>query len=162
LRDRADKPAVSRRRPGAGDIASYGLTIGAVVLAWQIAIQPLIQRAPVEAAIRLAPGSPLVLRRAAESELVAGRIDNAAALGRDALGRAPFDVQALRVVGLTEARAGREDAVIRQQVGPGAGTRVAPAKGGPVLRIPLSNRACPLRSHGLSRVSRRQVCAVPG
>lgn len=110
MRDRADKPAVSRRRPRAGDIASYGLTIGAVVLAWQIAIQPLIQRAPVEAAIRLAPGSPLVLRRAAESELVAGRIDNAAGLGRDALGRAPFDVRALRVVGLTEARAGREDA----------------------------------------------------
>ena len=110
MRDRADKSAAPRRIPGAGEIASYGLVIGAVVLGWQIAIQPLIQRAPVEMAIRLAPGSPLVLRRAAESELAAGRIDNAAALSRDALVRSPFDVRALRVLGLTEARARREDA----------------------------------------------------
>ncbi|WP_439475920.1 tetratricopeptide repeat protein [Brevundimonas sp.] len=51
-----------------------------------------------------------MLRRAAESELAAGRIDNAAALSRDALVRSPFDVRALRVLGLTEARARREDA----------------------------------------------------
>ncbi len=110
MRDGADKAAVARPRFGAGDIGSYGLIVGAVVLAWQIAIQPLVQRAPVEAAIRLAPGSPSVLRRAAEFELAAGRVDNAAALGRDALVRSPFDVRALRVVGLTEAQAGREDA----------------------------------------------------
>ena len=110
MRDRAGKPAALRRIPGTGDIASYGLTIGAVFLGWQIAIQPLLQRAPVELAIRLAPGSPLALRRAAESELAAGRLDNAATLSRDALGRSPFDVRALRVLGLTEARAGREDA----------------------------------------------------
>lgn len=109
MRDKADRPAVPRRRIGREDIASYGLIIGAIVLGWQMAIQPLMQRAPVEAAIRLAPGSPLVLRRAAESELAAGRIDNAAALSRDALVRSPFDVRALRVFGLTEARAGRED-----------------------------------------------------
>jgi len=60
-------------------------------------------------AIQLAPGSPTVLRRSAEAELIAGRVDNAAALSRDALVRSPFDVRALRVVGLTEARAGRED-----------------------------------------------------
>lgn len=109
MRDRADKSAAPRRRVGVRDLASYGLMVGAVVLGWQIAIQPLMQRAPVEAAIRLAPGSPLVLRRAAESELAAGRVDNAAALSRDALIRSPFDVRALRVLGLTEARAGRED-----------------------------------------------------
>ncbi|MDO9589209.1 MAG: hypothetical protein Q7J13_14935 [Brevundimonas sp.] len=109
MRDKADKPAARRRRIGGQDIVSYGLIVGAVVLGWQIAIQPLTQRAPVEVAVRLAPGSPLVLRRAAESELAAGRIDNAAALSRDALGRSPFDVRALRVLGLTEARAGRED-----------------------------------------------------
>jgi hypothetical protein len=86
------------------------LVIGAVVLGWQIVIQPLIQRAPVEIAVRLAPGSPLALRRAAESELAAGRIDNATALSRDALVRSPFDVRALRVLGLTEARARSEDA----------------------------------------------------
>lgn len=111
MRDRADRSAAPRRRRvSVGNVASYGLIVGAVVLGWQIAIQPLMQRAPVEAAIRLAPGSPLVLRRAAESELAAGRIDNAVALSRDALVRSPFDVRALRVLGLTEARAGREDA----------------------------------------------------
>lgn len=103
----AKSPRTPGRRIGAGDIASYGLLIGAVLLGWQMTIQPLMQRAPVETAIRVAPGSPLVLRRAAESELAAGRVDNAAALGRDALARSPFDVRALRVVGLTEARAGR-------------------------------------------------------
>ncbi len=110
MRDRADRSATPRRSIGAGEVASYGLIIGAVVLGWQMAIQPLIQRVPVEVAIRLAPGSPMVLRRAAETELAAGRTDNAAALGRDALVRSPFDVRALRVIGLTEARAGRNDA----------------------------------------------------
>lgn len=80
------------------------------MLGWQIAIQPLIQRAPVAVAVRIAPGSPLVLRRAAESELAAERFDSAAALSRDAVRRSPFDVRALRVVGLTEARAGRLNA----------------------------------------------------
>lgn len=104
-----DMAAAPRRRSRSGDAASYVLIAGAVVLAWQIAIQPFLQRAPVEAAIRLAPSSPLVLRRAAEAELAAGRTDNAAALGREALARAPFDVRALRTVGLTEAQAGRVD-----------------------------------------------------
>lgn len=110
MRDRADGPAPPARRGArTADVASYALIAGAVVLGWQMAIQPFVQRAPVEAAIRLAPASPLVLRRAAEAELAAGRNENAADLGRDALGRSPFDVRALRVVGLTEARAGRED-----------------------------------------------------
>ncbi len=110
MNNRADKPDARRRAPRGGDIALYGLTISAVVLGWQIAIQPLLKQAPVEVAIRLAPASPTVLRRAAESELFAGRVDNAAALGREALARSPFDVRALRIIGLTEARAGREDA----------------------------------------------------
>lgn len=108
MREKVYRSPSPRRRSGIGNIASYGLIIGAVVLGWQIAIQPLMHRAPVETAIRLAPGSPLVLRRAAESELAAGRAENAAALSRDALVRSPFDVRALRVFGLTEARAGRE------------------------------------------------------
>lgn len=102
----ADKPAASRPLE---EIGPYVLIVGAVLLAWQIVIQPLIQRAPVEAAIRIAPGSPIALGRAAEAELIEGRNDNAASLGRDALSRSPFDVRALRVVGLTEARAGRVD-----------------------------------------------------
>jgi len=85
------------------------LTIGAVLLAWQIVIQPVEMRAPVQIAVRVAPGSPTVLRRAAEAELAEGRAGNAAELGRDALLRSPFDVRSLRVVGLTEARAGRVD-----------------------------------------------------
>lgn len=109
MRDKADRPAGPRRRLNAGAYVSYGLIAGAVVLGWQMAIQPLMQRAPVEAAIRLAPTSPLVLRRAAETELAAGRLGNAASLSRDALLRSPFDVRALRVFGLTEARSGRED-----------------------------------------------------
>jgi hypothetical protein len=108
LRNTADS-SNPPRRTGAGSIAPYVLVVGATVLAWQIAIQPLMQRGPVEAAIRIAPGSPLVLRRAAEAELAAARDDNAADLSRDALRRSPFDVRALRLVGLTEARAGRLD-----------------------------------------------------
>lgn len=110
MRARAASSVTPRRSIGAGELASYGLVIGAVVLGWQIAIQPLVQRAPAGIAIQVAPGSPQVLRRAAEAELAAGRMDNAAALSRDALVRSPFNVGALRVFGLTEARAGREDA----------------------------------------------------
>lgn len=102
----SESPAPAKLLAG---VAPYAGTALAVVLAWQIGLQPLIQRAPVEAAIRLAPTSPAVLRRAAESELAAGRNENAAALGRDALARSPFDVRALRIVGLSEAKAGRED-----------------------------------------------------
>ena len=102
--------SASSRGTDLAGLAPYLLTIGAVLLAWQIVLQPVMQRAPVEAAIRIAPGSPLVLRRAAEAELGASRDANAAALSRDALARSPFDVRALRVVGLTEARAGRLEA----------------------------------------------------
>jgi hypothetical protein len=109
LKDRVDPSATlpARKRGRLIDLAPYGLTVGAVLLAWQVAIQPLMQRAPAAIAVRIAPGSPMVLRRAAEEEFAAERPDNAAALARDALARAPFDVRALRVVGLTEARAGR-------------------------------------------------------
>lgn len=110
MRDRADASAAPAKKRGRmADVVPYALTVAGVVLAWQVAIQPFLQRAPVAAAIRMAPGSPLVLRRSAEAELAAGRNDNAAALARDALSRSPFDVRALRVVGLTEARAGREN-----------------------------------------------------
>lgn len=109
MRDITEKSVAPGRRFRSAELASYVMVAGAVVLGWQIVIQPLTQRAPVEAAIRVAPDSALVLRRAAEAELAAGRNDNAASLGRDALARSPFDVRAMRVVGLTEARAGRND-----------------------------------------------------
>jgi len=109
LKGRAESPKGFRRWVSGGDVAAYGLIVVAVLLGWQIVLQPLIQRASVQAVVGLAPTSPTVLRRAAESELAAGRVDNAAQLSRDALLRSPFDVRALRVLGLTEARSGRED-----------------------------------------------------
>lgn len=117
MRDQAGPADAAARKPGRlVEAASYGLIIAGVLLAWQVAIQPVMQRAPAEVAVRVAPGSPMVLRRAAEAELQAGDADedprrhaNAGALAREALARAPFSVRALRVVGLTEARAGRVD-----------------------------------------------------
>lgn len=117
MRDQADAAAAprARGRSRVAEYAPYALTVGAVWLGWQILLQPVVQRAPPEIAVRVAPGSPLVLRRAAEAEFAAGyenddlrRLGNAASLARDALARAPFNVRALRVIGLTEARAGRE------------------------------------------------------
>lgn len=108
MRDKADPAVPSGRRFGTfADLAPYGLTVVAVLLGWQIVIQPVMQRAPSSIAIRLAPGSPIVLRRAAEAELSENRLDNAAFLARESLARAPFSARALRVVGLTEVRAGR-------------------------------------------------------
>ena len=108
MRDQAGPAAPSERKRGTlVDWAPYALTVGAVVLAWQIAIQPAMERLPVDLAVQVAPGSPMVLRRAAEEELIAGRPENAAYLGRESLGKAPFDVRALRIVGLTEAQADR-------------------------------------------------------
>lgn len=125
MRDQTDSSAapLSRRMGKVAEYAPYALTVGAVWLAWQVLLQPAILRAPPELAVRVAPGSPTVLRRAAEAEYQAGveakektgaedprRFNNAGSLARDVLAKAPFDVRALRVVGLTEAKAGREPA----------------------------------------------------
>lgn len=67
-----------------------------------------VERLPAEQALRLSPGSPSLLGRAAEAEFAAARIDNAEYLAKQALVRAPFNVQALRVLGLTTAEAGRK------------------------------------------------------
>ncbi|WP_420472439.1 hypothetical protein [Brevundimonas sp. FT23042] len=103
---RAKNPDASRVAAASG----YALIAGAVVLAWQIVLQPVIHRAPPAVAVRIAPASPLVLSRAAESELTANRPESAALLAREALARAPFNARALRIVGLAEARAGRTEA----------------------------------------------------
>lgn len=112
--------ARSLRANKAGGWLPYALTVGAVWLGWQMILQPVIQRAPPDLAIRVAPGSPTVLRRAAEarqlaadragqsSEAIAQANDDAGVLGREALAKAPFNAASLRVVGLSEARAGRE------------------------------------------------------
>ncbi|MFN3930126.1 MAG: hypothetical protein ACK4JY_00130 [Brevundimonas sp.] len=84
----------------------YGLITAAVFLAWQIVQPPFVDRLPPSAALRLAPSSPSVLRRAAEIEQAAERSENAAALANEALVRAPFDARALRVRGLADAALG--------------------------------------------------------
>lgn len=92
----------------------WSLLSGAVIAiaAWlgvNVALAPVAQRAPPEIAVRIAPGSPAVLSRAAESEYVSERFDNAWHLSGEALARAPFDVRAMRVRGLADARLGNTD-----------------------------------------------------
>lgn len=89
------------------DYAPIGLVAAAIWLGWRIAIVPLALRAPPELVLRVAPTSPIALRRAAEAELSEGRITNAHDLAELALRRSPFDVRALRTIGLAEARSGR-------------------------------------------------------
>jgi hypothetical protein len=83
--------------------APYVLTALLIWLAWQIVVALFAQRAPVETAIRVAPGSPAVLSRAAEAEFAAGRVDQARDLAVMALRASPFDVRALRTLGLVVA-----------------------------------------------------------
>lgn len=94
----------ARAAGGARAWAPYVLTALLIWLAWQVVVGLLVQRAPVEAAIRVAPGSPAVLSRAAEAEMVAGRVDQARDLAEMALQASPFDVRALRILGLSIAR----------------------------------------------------------
>ena len=96
------------RRFSLREAAGYGLVAAAVYLAWEVVKVPFIDRTPPSIAIRLSPTSPEVLRRAAEAELAADRTANALALSEASLARAPFNVRALRVRGLAEARSGRE------------------------------------------------------
>lgn len=91
------------------DALGYVLVAGAVWLAWEAVKAPLIDRGAPALAVRLAPSSPKVLRRAAEAELQANRIGNARILASEAIVRAPFDARALRVRGLAEAKLGSLD-----------------------------------------------------
>lgn len=83
------------------------MVVLAVWLGWQVLLQPIKERAPPGMGLRVAPGSPLLLARAAEDELAANRIDNATELARAALQKTPFNVRALRVLGLATAREGQ-------------------------------------------------------
>jgi hypothetical protein len=98
----ADAPAVAQSPARAW--APYVLTALAIWLGWQIVTALVVQRAPPESAVRIAPGSAQALSRAAEAELVAERPDQAADLAILSLRAAPFDVRALRVLGLVRAR----------------------------------------------------------
>ncbi|WP_339929936.1 hypothetical protein [uncultured Brevundimonas sp.] len=68
-----------------------------------------VGRLPAEQSLRLSPDSAVVLGRAAESEFADDRFDNAEYLAQQSLVRAPFNVQALRVLGLAAAEGGRKE-----------------------------------------------------
>jgi len=105
------EPPPSDQKPG-GRVAGLwpvGLAVGLIWLGWQVALVPLVARAPSEYAIRLAPGSAEVLSRAAADEMRAGEMEDAGYLARLSLSKAPFDVEALRVLAMSEAEAGRTD-----------------------------------------------------
>lgn len=99
-------------KPGgrSADIVTYAAIALAVWLGWEVVKAPIVQRAPPELAVRLASGSAEVLSRAAEAELAAERPDNAAFVARASLARAPFNPEALRVLGLAVAEAQPDDA----------------------------------------------------
>lgn len=92
------------RRFQVAELAGYGLGVAAVWLAWEVIKAPVAERASPVLAVRLAPGSPEVLRRAAEAEYSAGRAQNAEVLSIASLAKAPFNARALRVRGLAEAK----------------------------------------------------------
>lgn len=83
--------------------APYVVVALLIWVGWQVVVGLLVQRAPPEVAVRVAPGSALALSRAAEGEYVAGRVDQARDLAILSLRAAPFDVRALRVLGQTLA-----------------------------------------------------------
>lgn len=99
----------SVRRGGWGEYLPLALGAVAVWLAWQVVSAVLVNRAPPELALRAAPGSPLALRRAAETEWLAKRTDNARELAAMALQRAPADARALRTYGLSLAEKGQTE-----------------------------------------------------
>lgn len=82
----------------------------AVVLAWQMIVAMLAERAPVEIAVRVAPGSTIALVRAADAEFATSQFEDAAELGRSALRIAPFNARALSIVGRAQDAAGDLDA----------------------------------------------------
>tara|TARA_R110000782_G_scaffold62495_5_gene128402 strand:- start:193 stop:1383 length:1191 start_codon:yes stop_codon:yes gene_type:complete len=90
------------------ETGSYVLVAVAIWLGWQVVREMAVGRLPAELSLRLSPGSALVLGRAAETEFAADRFENAEYLARQSLVRAPFNVQALRVLGLATAESGRK------------------------------------------------------
>lgn len=92
------------------DFVTYGAVALAVWLGWEIVKAPIAQRAPPELAVRLDSTSPEILRRAAEGELAAKRLDNAAFVARESIARAPINPQALRVLGLSLAETNPDQA----------------------------------------------------
>ena len=93
-------------RPAARGLLGYVFIAVAVWLGWEVVKVPVVDRAPPALALRMAPGSPDALRRAAEGELVAEDWEDAAFLADRSLAAAPFNARALRVRGLAASRRG--------------------------------------------------------
>lgn len=89
------------------ELLGYGVIAASVWLAWEAIKVPFVERAPPAMALRLAPSSPEVLRRAAEVELAADRTTNAAALADQSLAGGAFNARALRIRGLAASRLGQ-------------------------------------------------------
>ncbi|MBU1384260.1 MAG: hypothetical protein KJ916_05345 [Alphaproteobacteria bacterium] len=87
-----------------------GLAAVGIWLAWQVIRALIVTTAPASIAVRVAPDSPVVLARAAEEEFRADDLEDAQWFAERALAKAPFNVPALRVLGLVEARRGDVDA----------------------------------------------------
>lgn len=102
-------PEKSGRHPSwvSGWVPSLLIVI-AIWLAWQIVVAVIVVRGPPLTAIRMAPTSAQALGRAAEAELVSKRVDSAAYLAKRSFQQAPFQVRAVRILGLTEAERGNE------------------------------------------------------
>lgn len=101
---RADRRSGSESRGRSA--LGYALVAAAVWLGWEALKVPVLDRAPPAIGLRLSPGSPSVLQRSAEEELLAEEWEDAAFLADQSLSRAPFNARALRVRGLAAARTG--------------------------------------------------------
>lgn len=93
------------------EFARYGAIALAIWIGWSVIRVPIVERAPPSLAVRLAPNSPLALRRGAEEALAEGRTEDAKVLAQASLQRAPFNAAALRVYGLAQARRNDPSAV---------------------------------------------------
>lgn len=98
---------------GAAPLRRDSLAIGVVAvgiwLGWQIIRALLVTTAPPAIALQVAPDAPTALTRAAEAEYRDGEYDDAEWLAAKALERAPFNVAALRILGLVKSQRGETD-----------------------------------------------------
>ena len=81
----------------------YVLIAAAVFLGWETIKAPLLTRAPQQA-VQIGASSPDALGRMAESQFEARRFEDANVLAQESLRQAPFNVRALRILGLVRAR----------------------------------------------------------
>ncbi|RZI99494.1 MAG: hypothetical protein EON90_11310 [Brevundimonas sp.] len=105
--DKVEAARPTSARPGG--LIFVGLVAVSIWLAWQIGLQPFVQRLPPVVALRVAPQSAELLGKAAEEEWSRDNYDAAERLAEQSVRRAPFSVRAVRVLGLAKARSGDGD-----------------------------------------------------